>query len=163
MNDLVAPVVISGKSIMTWMPIPSCTPKKCSLKKMGKCKVKIAPECLVEKGYVDQVYSEILEDRIKGMTSDQKLAVGTMIIPLYHQLVKFKMMALVIDHDGDSIMHSKAGVRIHPIFREIRETMKAIDALWRSTFTHKVNPKKNPKDDPEAYFDEKMKKMVEHA
>ena len=58
--------------------------------------------------------------------------VGLHVIPLYHDLVKFRMEEMAIT--GNKTVADKSGkLSVHPIYREIRDTIKAIRSEWKDS------------------------------
>lgn len=96
--------------------------------------------CSVEGEYLTHVGMLIHEMGAKGyMDQVQVHKAGILMIPLYRQLIKMKLVELGMDSvmissvkenkDG-SITHSKPG--INPIYKEIRDIIKNISDMWKS-------------------------------
>ena len=86
--------------------------------------------CIVQKKYLKGVALAIGDTYIENMVDSQALAfrIGTELFPLYKMLVKLKMVELtILDPVIDGL---KVGPRIHPIFKEIRETINTIDRAY---------------------------------
>lgn len=95
--------------------------------------------CIVQKKYLRGVALAIGESYIDQMIEDQTLSfrIGSELFPLYKMLVKLKMAELtVLDPVIDGL---KVGPRVHPVFKEIRETISTIDRTYAKLGIKKVN------------------------
>ena len=83
--------------------------------------------CTPEKEYLQHVIRLIFEYEEKKMIDRHGLHVfGTTILPLYQQLFLFKVEAMGLT---TPLLHGKF-ITVHPIYREIRATMKIIASMW---------------------------------
>jgi len=93
-----------------------------SLNKSDKC-VKMA-----------EYFSHVLDSALSvyGSYMNEKIMVqiGLHLMPMYSQLFKLKLLESTVTVNR-MIKVNKQGVRtMHPIYKEIRETVKSIDELW---------------------------------
>jgi hypothetical protein len=73
------------------------------------------------------------------MSQEQLMWYGVYLVPLHIQLVKLKMAEVALR--GVTIVGQR-GVAIHPLYKEIRETMKTLVFVWmKSPFAQPVEPK----------------------
>lgn len=86
-------------------------------------------KCKVESQYVKAVATMAYRVFRKKFTEDQFFVVGMHILPLYRHLCRLKVwewsVANVMYEDDKGKRH------INPIYREIREQIKAISSQWR--------------------------------
>lgn len=83
--------------------------------------------CTPEKEYLQHVIRLIFEYEDKKMIDRHGLHVfGTAILPMYQQLFLFKIEAMGL---SSPVLEGKF-ISIHPIYKEIRATIKMITSLW---------------------------------
>jgi hypothetical protein len=135
---------VDDTPLTVWDAISKCDKKGCRLKDIcswASSKRKI-DKCQVESKYITRVTNTLLTNIGSKGDEMQWQRIGLHLIPLYIQLIKMKMVALVVDIEATT----KAGPRIHPIFREIREILKAIRSERDSIGIDKIS--KGMADDP---------------
>lgn len=90
-------------------------------------------KCAIQEHYLNYVYTNLVENKMKELDQNQLDQIGFLLIPLYGHLIKFKMLEYVLNIQGGTATTTRAGtVSIHPIYREIRETMKLIVTMqWQ--------------------------------
>ncbi len=105
----------------------------CSYVKRGKCAVQVK--------YLESLYSSILSS-YSYLDEAMLWKIGMQIVPLYLQLVKLQIIELSL---GSPVYNSEKGtVLVHPVYREIRETLKVIHLMWKDldlAFNFKEKPK----------------------
>lgn len=104
----------------------------CSYIKRGKCAVQVK--------YLEALYSSIL-GTYHYLDEPMLFKIGMQIIPLYVHLVKLQIVELSLH--GPTYLSDKGNILIHPIYKEIRETLKAIHVMWKDldlTFTFNKKP-----------------------
>jgi len=134
-----------GRPLLRWDPVTRCSRDCCV---WDECQYAVCKRdgtgCLLEVWYLNHVYNAMLGNKQEMMEvlSDVDVArVGLHLMPLYHQLVRFKKEAYRVK---DLVVTTRKGeMRAHPIFREIREVIREIgrelkdmelDAKWRKRF-----------------------------
>jgi hypothetical protein len=164
--------VREGVKMFAWDGIPNCTggifevnpddPNPpvicpvnhlCSYIKRGKCAVQVK--------YLESLYSSIL-GTYHYLDEAMLFKIGMQIIPLYIQLVKLQIVELSLG--SPTYVTDKGTVIVHPIYKEIRETMKTIHIMWKDldlsfSFTKKPGLEGDSDDghgDPSFY-----KKLIE--
>jgi len=117
--------------LYSWDYIPECDKSTCSIS--SKCVVYVAKmdnKCGIMKQYIQSIRKIILEEHSQKVSQTQMYRLGMDLIPLYRNLAKMKIeeMAIVSCVETD-----KAGVkRMHPIYKEIRETIRLIENTWKT-------------------------------
>ena len=87
-------------------------------------------KCAVEKKYLEAVVSGIISMIREDMTQLVLNKITLHLLPLFQQLVRFQIEAYAVT---DVVYTTDRGqVRTHPIFKEIRETIKAIELTQKS-------------------------------
>ena len=92
----------------------------CTYVKRGKCAVQVK--------YLESLYSSIL-GTYTYLDEPMLFKIGMQVIPLYLQLVKLQIVELALRHP--TYISDKGTIMIHPIFKEIRETLKTIHIMWK--------------------------------
>jgi len=95
---------------------------KCPYAKVGKCSV--------EMGYLEAVKRTLLDMVGRDMTQEILNKITLHLMPLFHQLVRFQIHAYSISEVCYTT--SRGLLKVHPIFKEIRETIRAIEATQKS-------------------------------
>lgn len=108
----------------------------CSYIKRGKCAVQVK--------YLEALYGSIL-GTYSYLDEPMLFKIGMQLIPLYVQLVKLQIVELSLH--GPTYLTDKGTILIHPIYKEIRETLKTIHVMWKDLdLTLTFNKKPNLKD-----------------
>lgn len=84
-------------------------------------------KCAVQMQYVGALYKAIL-GTYKWLDEAMLFKIGMEVIPLYVHLSKLQITELSLT---TPVVESKKGVGIHPVYKEIRETLKTIQMLWK--------------------------------
>lgn len=94
-------------------------------------------KCAIQEHYVRYVYRNLVEQNIYELDQAQLDQIGFLLLPLYVHLIKFKMIEYSLSLSNDLVGTSKMGVKtVHPIYREIRETIKNIASMsWQVGIT----------------------------
>lgn len=84
--------------------------------------------CRLHKEYIQALMQNIQNLVDMGRIDDTQLPVVVqMLIPLYNHLFKFQLVEM---GNEQPVLHGKV-VYIHPVYKEIRSTLKAIYEAWR--------------------------------
>ena len=110
-----------GKSLKGWDSVSDCTGEDCGLK--NKCKYIHKGKCSVQMAYMKN-FCDTIFTAYKYMNEYALFKVGMHLMPLYSHLCKLKMVEASISDPVN--MTAKGLVQIHPIYKEIRETLKSI-------------------------------------
>jgi hypothetical protein len=112
--------------LFAWDTIQDCNPEfcpashLCTYLKQGKCAV------LVQ--YIKVLYKSILSN-YSNLDDVSLFKIGMQIIPLYLTLGKLQLFEMGL---RSPLQMNDKGLSVsHPIYREIRETMKTISAMWK--------------------------------
>ena len=156
-----------GKELVrfsVWNVITPCHQEECPIyndcpyddrkKKGGKCRV--------EQGYVNSIGDMVYRNFKGKFTEDQFFIIGMHVLPMYRHLCRLKIWEWSV---REVMYEDEKGRRhLNPIYREIREQIKAISSQWHSLGVGKylvVEPKNpwgsagKPVEDPngKTYYD----------
>jgi hypothetical protein len=131
-SDLVPTVRQGSKDLMrffVWNTITPCHEEDCPIWSTCPHEKVEGGKCKVERGYVSSVATMAYRVFRKKFSEDQFFVVGMHILPLYRHLCRLKVWEWSVRH----VMYEdeKGKRHINPIYREIREQLKAISAQWR--------------------------------
>lgn len=111
----------------------------------GQCaKADVMGKCGLQKSYLNEVYKALVADLKTEITHQKVLIIGLKVLPLYTQLFKFKLLEYSLNNNITTF--SKSGIKIHPVYKEMRETIKLIVPLLRLIEVGYAQPNVNPKD-----------------
>ena len=125
-----------GVAVVQWDSIPECDSDHCNIKEL--CPHTKSGKCGVQKEYLEYVYTHY----IGSVNPKDKMAlfkIGIELVPLYSHLITLK----IANHGRRATyITDKGDLKINPLFREIRETIRCIGALLGSiaeSFEEKAN------------------------
>jgi len=125
--------------LITWDFADKCIKKECPMynvcdyhKRETRNGVP-SDKCFMQQRYLRNVIAATMQkmDKRKGMTQENVIKLGYHILPLYAQLFKFKMMEYQMKSSDLVYISEKGTPKVHPIYKEIREIVKAIEGVWR--------------------------------
>jgi hypothetical protein len=87
--------------------------------------------CQVMSKYLKMVESMLITRFGKDLTEVDLFRVGIHLIPLYKQLIRFKIIEMSISTAQVGEVTRSGTTKMHGLFREIREVLKSIDMAWR--------------------------------
>lgn len=93
---------------------------RCKFRKVGKCGVQVV--------YANEV-AEAITGMYKGSGDAEMFRIAAHLMPLYIQLGKLQMIEMGVNYG--CYEDAKGNMRMHPVFKEIRETLKTIAVMWR--------------------------------
>ena len=118
----------SGQRIIMFDAVQECRAKDCPIFK--SCPYAKSGKCSVETKYLKAIFESITEEMVKHMTQPLLNKITLHLIPLFHQLIRFQMCAYSVP---EPVYETRLGViKVHPIFKEIRECIKGIEATQKS-------------------------------
>lgn len=122
---------VRGVTIVSWDAIPPCRGDGCSIWDIcGKKDSRISSShCGVLYEYIGNVNLMIYRNYADQLTEPMLFRVGMHLIPLYKQLCRLKIEELNV---FELIGEVKGKWQVHPILKEIRETVKQIEMVWSS-------------------------------
>lgn len=117
------------KELFSWEPIPECIDKDCPLR--DKCKfVKRGEYCQVAAGIVRSAAISIISNYGKKLNNAMRNRIGQHLMPLYAQLAKHSIYEASLN--TPHFVDNKGNHKIDPVYKEIRETIRAIDMQWKN-------------------------------
>lgn len=117
-----------------WESVSPCDPDRCPARLGDKPKCNfperfpVIGKCHVQASYIKTMYIALVNSKITQQDEYQIAQIGFLLLPLYGHLVKFKIYELGLDMI-DMFNRSKAGHSTHPVYKEIRDTIKCIASL----------------------------------
>lgn len=112
-------------SFPIWDYVDKCT-SLCAVS--DQCPYMTQGNCKVQYQYMKAVL-ELVQNEFVGTTADQLFHIGMHLIPLYQSLCKMKLVAASLTSMTYETL--QGGVRVHPIYKEIREQLKLINDVWK--------------------------------
>ena len=117
---------------VVWDYIHACEPSTCELAKHDICNYDKEGLCGVEEWYVNAIFAVLAGFAERSGDVLVKQWLGFHVMPLYHQLVKLKKLEWAVSAVGRMEFQTKMGDwKIHPVYREIRDTIRAITMEWK--------------------------------
>ena len=118
-------VCVSGHRLPAWTDIKMCN-EMCPI--FEQCKAqKVGELCEVQKNYLGTVLKGAVKKLPKPVDEALLQRIGLILIPLYNDLFLFQL-------EKSSLMKvmlgSGSNMKLHPIFRVVRETITTIDKQW---------------------------------
>lgn len=139
-NTLQKGEVREGKQLVAWDCIQDCVPERCPI----GTKCVYAPQsassglCALQQQYL-QSFVDVVFSTYRYIDDGDMYKIGMLLVPLYSQLCKQKILEKSLGYICYEDLKGK--VNVHPIYKEMRETMKTITAVWREMgFTAGPNP-----------------------
>lgn len=112
---------------VAWDVIDDCKGDECPATK--HCKYVKVGQCSAMNAYLRAFYAVILRNYEGVITEPELFQVGMGMSPLYKILCKLKIEEAGVDEVVQQ--DEKGNLKVHPIYREIRETIKTLNLLWR--------------------------------
>ena len=141
--NLAKGTVRTGVTLFAWDGVQECNHEICPVSEM--CSYIKRGKCAVQMDYLKTLYNAIL-NTYPYLDNVMLFKIGMQVIPLYVMLVKMQMVELSLD--GPTYTTEKGAILPHPIYKEIRETLKAIHTMWKDlglSFQFGKNPElRNP-------------------
>jgi hypothetical protein len=121
-------LVREDKQLVAWDCIQDCVPERCPIGTRCTYKHHSDPKCAVQTEYL-QTFVDTIFRTYRYMDEAEMYKIGMHLVPLYSQLCRLKIVELGV---GAVTYEDLRGVtKIHPIFKEIRDTLRVISSLWR--------------------------------
>lgn len=120
-------IVRKGVSLYAWDGIRECTNLECPV--VDQCKYVHCGKCAVQVEYIQTLYNTIL-NTYSYLDETMLFKIGMEIVPLYVHLIRLQIIELSLN--TPIVFSEKGNIGIHPVYREIRETMKAIGSMWKN-------------------------------
>jgi hypothetical protein len=122
-------LVREGKTLIAWDAIQECY-ESCPIHQDCKCKpAKEKSKCIVQVQYLTSL-TDMIFRTYRYLNDDVLYKIGMHIVPLYSMLCRQK----IVEKSVVNITYedNKGVTRVHPIYKEIRETMRMILDSWKS-------------------------------
>lgn len=157
MKDLGGMTIYKGKlgdvQLIMWDALPDCT-EECDI--YFECPYvggsRQRNKCEMRRRYLEAVMQS-LDKGIKEVDEITSLTVGLLIAPLFQHLISFKIFTHGMGHN---IM---VGKKIHPVYKEIRQTIKEINLLLKELGLTKGGIDKTLLNGNSSYYDD----MIQHG
>jgi hypothetical protein len=130
--------VRANVKMFAWDGIRECDPHECPM--VDECAYPHKGKCAVQVQYMQALYTAIL-NTYSFLDEAMLFKIGIELIPLYVQLSRLQIIELSL---ASPVYQTKVGPSIHPVYREIRDTLRAIQSMWKGlemsfTFGEKLN------------------------
>lgn len=131
-------LVRDNKSLIAWDCVVSCDFEQCPIANTCVYKKNEGDKCKLQVEYL-QAFTNMIFSTYRYLNDDMLYKVGMQLIPLYSMLCRQKIVEKSVGQLA--YFDAKGIVRIHPIYKEIRETMKVIAVISKEIgFTEILNP-----------------------
>lgn len=117
--------VRANVKMFAWDGIRECYPE-CPM--VDECKYLHKGKCAVQVQYVQALYTAIL-GTYSFLDETLLFKIGIELIPLYVQLSRLQIVELSLI--SPTLLGDKGTITIHPIYREIRDTLRCIQSIWK--------------------------------
>jgi hypothetical protein len=129
--------VREGVTLFSWDIVQSCQ-SNCPV--YNRCQFEKGGKCLVQVDYLKAFYQTIFST-YQFLDEVMTFKLGVQIVPLYMQLCRLQLLEMSIT---SVMVPTPQGEKIHPVYKEIRETLKTIHIMWKDlelafTFNYKPN------------------------
>lgn len=124
--------------LVQWDAMPLCLDEDCAIRSRCHYKKDRSRPCTLMKQYIKSV--ALIIHRNFDFEETQLFRIGMELMPLYVLLCQLKMYQLTVNtpvHVTD-----KGLFHMNPVYREIRETIKAINRTWESIYPYAKNGKR---------------------
>jgi hypothetical protein len=111
-------------------PAQMCIVERCPVFDLCVYSKNSRERCEVEIRYLDAVMKSLADMIGKDITQAVQNKITLHLLPLFQQLVRFQIEAYGVHN----VLHTtpRGSIMVHPIFKEIRETIKAIENTQKS-------------------------------
>lgn len=114
-----------------WTAVQRCDLDRCVARLACPFYLKSTNRCTVVMRYLKEAEAMVLQNFGETLTDPELYRVGMQLIPLYKQLARLKIVEMSLSTRAMT-EETKAGTsKMHPVFKEIRECIRAINAEWR--------------------------------
>lgn len=117
-----------GHRMIALDAVRECVGEECPV--YDQCPYTKNGKCTVERGYLEAVMNSLYEMVGRDMNQELLNKITLHLLPLFHQLVRFQIFAYSVSE----VCYTTARglLKMHPVFKEIRETIRAIEATQKS-------------------------------
>jgi hypothetical protein len=122
----------AGHKITLWEALSYCHKRECLIAHLCPYINGANGRCEVERRYIQAAFNSVVIANKNDLTETEIHHAGTILLPLYTHLVKFKIVELSLKSPLLDKKDKNDVPIIHPIYREIRSTIKDIHTIWSS-------------------------------
>lgn len=144
------------KLFYSWDAVPECVGERCQA--YTQCQYSKKGQCSVVREGLKGLALIIFRNFDAILTEDVLFRVGMHLMPLYKSLLKLNIEEMAVDRAV--YVDDKGMYRAHPIYKELRETVKQIEYAWKALGLVKA-PRKSDSRDPEEYGDPDFVEQLE--
>lgn len=122
--------VRDGMQLVAWDCIQECNPLECPIGTVCSyvTKSSLRGLCALQTEYL-QAFTSTIFETYRYLDQADTFRIGMHLVPLYSQLCRQKIVEKGVKQLA--YQDAKGVTRIHPIYKEMRETMKTITTIWR--------------------------------
>lgn len=128
-DSMVKGEIREGINLVSWDAIQKCHIDSCPIG--NECNVSSAlanRPCTVQVQYL-QSFIETVFQTYRGLDESDAYKVGMHLVPMYSQLCRLKILEKSLVNVEYHDRHGNPS--IHPVYKEIRDTLKTISTLWK--------------------------------
>ena len=115
---------------LVWNCCKICNSERCPI--VGRCEHETDGDvCVPQKLYLENIYSAALDMLGISFSTREAVRLGVHLLPLYGILFELKIAASNLKSIWE-YYGANGDIRVNPIYKEIREHTKTIDAMWSS-------------------------------
>jgi len=141
--------VREGIPLAAWDGLKECSQALCPIfHRCSYVKDGIPPQCEVQKRYVVSILERLFR-KYRYLDEASVLTIGMQIVPLYSHLAQLQIIELSLHLHDITGVTDKGSVYVHPIYKEIRETMKTIHLAFKTLGIEAPYPGKPDPDGPD--------------
>ncbi len=117
--------MLGSQYSVLWDSIPECDSTKCCIGAVCPVADKsTGRKCAIQSKYIKNVYGWLVDAVADNVDTITMMDIGLQLMPLYGHLIKLKILETSLGHGITE--KTRAGIRIHPVYKEIRTTMAQI-------------------------------------
>lgn len=116
------------KTYPVWSATPNCILTQCPAYHACPYDKEAAQKCQLILKYLRTCELMVVDNFYEQLDESQLFRIGMHLMPLYKQLVRLKIVEMGVTTLEDIGLRGQ--IKIHPVLKEIRETLRAIDQQW---------------------------------
>lgn len=120
----------TGHQMIIWDAVEDCPGEACAI--YSDCPYVKAGHCMTQTKYLKAVLDTVIEDVGNKMTQPLLNKICLHLFPLFHQLIKLKMIAHAVRTQNVVYTTNGGQIKIHPVLKEIRDVLAKIEGTQRS-------------------------------
>ncbi len=130
--DLEKGFIREGHKLFAWDAVQECQKENCVV--ASRCNYLRVGKCGLQVSYL-KTLTDTICSTYKYLDDIQYFKIGMQIIPLYSHLLRLKLLEMSIT---DIVYTNAKGIKfIHPVYKEIRQTLSTIHLMWKDL---EINP-----------------------